>query len=244
MHRRWIGPVLVLGMFLVAAITFPALPERIPTHWNLQGVPDGWMDRWPGAFLLPAVALGLLGLLAGLRRIDPKRSSGADAGRTEAAGGRGKATSSSAGGSARGRTGRRWSSEDAYWGVANLTLVFMAALQWLTLAPPLGWEVDVGRGALALIGLLFAGIGLYLPRIEPNWWMGIRTPWTLSSRRVWERTHELGGRTFLTAGLLTAGLALVPGEIPVYLAIGTLVVGAFVPVVYSYFAWREAPETG
>ena len=73
MSRPWIGPVVIVLMFAAAAISFPMLPEAIPTHWGISGQPDAWAPRWPGAFYLPAIAAGTWLLLRFLPRIDPRK---------------------------------------------------------------------------------------------------------------------------------------------------------------------------
>ena len=66
-----------------------------------------------------------------------------------------------------------------------------------------------GRGVALLLGLFFAFLGNYLATVQPNYFVGIRTPWTLESPTVWARTHRVGGAFFFGAGLLLTVLALV-----------------------------------
>ena len=97
-----------------------------------------------------------------------------------------------------------------------------------------------GRGLEVMLGLFFAFMGNYLTTVQPNYFVGIRTPWTLESPAVWARTHRVGGMIFFVTGLLMAGLALV---LPVaWLSTMVLVValgtGAFC-YVYSYVLVRQ-----
>ena len=73
MNKRWIGPVLIVLMVAFALAVYGRLPEQVPIHFDLSGEPDDWMDRFPGAFFLPAIAAGIYLLLFALRRIDPRR---------------------------------------------------------------------------------------------------------------------------------------------------------------------------
>jgi uncharacterized membrane protein len=125
-----------------------------------------------------------------------------------------------------------------FWLLLNVIVMFMAAMHVLSLGAALGWPVDVTRGVLVIIGLLFAGLGNYLPRLRSNWWMGIRTPWTLDSEAVWRATHRLAGITFVTAGLITVVAAVLPTDQAFKIAMVSLAVGAFIPAAYSYFAYR------
>jgi len=102
--------------------------------------------------------------------------------------------------------------------------------------------VRIDRLMPLFIGLLFVVIGNYLARVEPNWFVGIRTPWTLSSDRVWRKTHRTGGWLMVIGGLALATGAFLPRSALLPLLIGTLVVVAVIPVVQSYVLWkREQP---
>ena len=129
--------------------------------------------------------------------------------------------------------------EDTYRFFVNLIVLFLAVIQVLSLGFALGWPVDMGRAVLAAVGVLFMGLGNYMPRIRSNWWIGIRTPWTLESEAVWRKTHRLAGRALVGCGLLAAVAALLPFQGMRYVALGALVLSALVPAVYSYFAWRQ-----
>lgn len=93
---------------------------------------------------------------------------------------------------------------------------------------------------LALVSLLIAGIGNYMTTVKPNWFVGIRTPWTLESETVWRKTHQLGGRLMVAGGLLSAVLALiVPMPYTVSVVTGIIIASALIPTVYSYIYFRQ-----
>ncbi len=93
---------------------------------------------------------------------------------------------------------------------------------------------------MVLIGLLFAVLGNYMKTFRPNYFIGIRTPWTLESPEVWEKTHTLGGRLWFAGGLLIVLLAfLTEGPMQVYLMIGILLVISLIPLVYSYLQFQK-----
>jgi uncharacterized membrane protein len=122
--------------------------------------------------------------------------------------------------------------------IINFSIVFAALVQCLTLGSVLGWPIDVPTGIVAGVGLLMVGIGNYLPRVRSNWWIGVRTPWTLSSEGVWRRTHRLAGRVFVAGGAVLAATAFLPDELRGWIVLPVVAVIAAVPLVYSYFAWR------
>ena len=130
----------------------------------------------------------------------------------------------------------------AYWVITNALLVFLAAVQVLVLGYNLGWKVDFSAVLGIGIGCLFILLGNLLTRVRPNWIMGIRTPWTLSSDRAWRETHRVGGYTFVAVGLATlvTGLAW-PGVVHIVMLVG---VGftVLLSVGWSYFAWKRDPD--
>jgi uncharacterized membrane protein len=128
---------------------------------------------------------------------------------------------------------------DVVYLVVNLIVLFLAWTMVLALGVALGWNVDLPRALMVGMGLFLAAIGNYLPRIRSNWWMGIRTPWTLESERVWRDTHRVGGRTFVAGGLLCAIAAFLPEPFSTFVPFAALAIGALIPVVYSYLAYRR-----
>lgn len=87
------------------------------------------------------------------------------------------------------------------------------------------------------IGLLFIVIGNYLGKVRKNFFIGIRTPWTLASDEVWYRTHRLAGWTFSLSGVVLMAAAIWPRKI--MWLVGMVLVLALIPVVYSYFLYRR-----
>jgi len=128
---------------------------------------------------------------------------------------------------------------DSYWLIANAILVFMGVAHVLILANGLGYTVQVDRLLPLGVGLLFAFLGNYLTRIEPNWFIGIRTPWTLSSETVWRKTHRTGGWLFVIGGIVIAAGAFAPRSAFMPLFVCTIVVVALIPVVQSYVLWKR-----
>ena len=101
---------------------------------------------------------------------------------------------------------------------------------------------DISRVVLIGIGALFIVIGNYLPKVRPNYLMGIRTPWTLTSDLSWQKTHRLGGRLFVLEGLVL----IVLGLIAVAAWLGVLIVAGIaimlvVVFAYSYRVWKADP---
>ena len=132
--------------------------------------------------------------------------------------------------------------KESYWLLCNLVLLFLAAAHVLVLGLGLGWDVDPVQAMLIGLGLLFVGIGPLLPRFSPNWWTGIRTPWTLSSDAVWRRTHRVGGYTCASAGLLIMAAGFPSHPMRLWVSALVFLAMTMIPVAYSYFIWRDLGE--
>jgi uncharacterized membrane protein len=128
---------------------------------------------------------------------------------------------------------------DSYWLIANAILVFTGVVHGLILANGLGYTVQVDRLLPVGVGLLLVFLGNYLTRIEPNWFIGVRTPWTLSSDAVWRKVHRTAGWLFVIGGLVIAVGAFAPRSAFVPLFIVTIVAAAGIPVVQSYVLWKR-----
>jgi uncharacterized membrane protein len=133
-------------------------------------------------------------------------------------------------------------SATAYNAVWVAVLLVLTGVHVMVLLTGLGWEVPVGTLVLAGVGLLFLVIGGTIGEVRSNWFLGIRTPWTMSSERSWERTHRLGGRLFLALG----ALALLSVPFGPQIGIWVIAAGAAAVVLvlfaYSYIVWRDDPS--
>jgi uncharacterized membrane protein len=129
------------------------------------------------------------------------------------------------------------------YGVIRLAvmLVFGAitAMMHLTMR---GVAVDVGRMLPLVLGVMFLLLGGVLGKVRPNWFVGVRTPWTLSSKTAWVRTHRIGGGAFMLAGLVVIAASLLSARAAFFALITTLPGVALGLVAYSYFAWRDSDD--
>ena len=91
-----------------------------------------------------------------------------------------------------------------------------------------------------LIGILYIILGNYFKTIKPNYFVGIRTPWTLKSDAVWKETHENGGNLWFIGGILIVVSGFILDDKPnfiIFLTLTTLL--AIIPVIYSYLLFRK-----
>jgi uncharacterized membrane protein len=130
-----------------------------------------------------------------------------------------------------------------YWLIANAVVTFVGVGHGLVVANGLGYTVQVDRLLPVGLGLLLAFLGNYMTRVEPNWFVGIRTPWTLSSDAVWRKTHRTAGWLLVFGGLIIAGGAFLPRPVFVPLSVAVVTVALGIPVVQSYVLWKRDQST-
>lgn len=121
----------------------------------------------------------------------------------------------------------------------NAILLFIAATHVFVIGVALGWPLDVTRGLPIGIGVVCILVGNVLPRARRNWMFGVRTPWTLTNERVWERTHRLAGYLFVLLGVALLVAAALPVVLPTEAVMASVAVVAAILFIYSFVAWRQ-----
>jgi uncharacterized membrane protein len=120
---------------------------------------------------------------------------------------------------------------------------YMAYVYCLSVAWNLGYRFDLIRLLVPVLGMMFIGMGEILGKVEMNWFMGIRTPWTLSSQQVWDETHRLGGKLFKISGALTFLGVFFNGWIALLLAILPVLLSGVYVIIYSYILFKKEKQT-
>jgi uncharacterized membrane protein len=132
---------------------------------------------------------------------------------------------------------------DVYALLMNALIVFIAMLHVATLASAAGLPFDMARvlsGTLAAFMIVF---GNSLGRLRQNWFLGIRTPWTLEHPMVWRKTHRFAGWLFVTAGVVTALATALPSLNPMTMAGVTTIAAAAGSVLASFVFWLRERRT-
>ena len=181
-------------------------PDRVITHWNFAGVPNGWSGRGVGAFSIPAVLIGMYLLLLFIPLLDPRKERYAEF-------------------------------VKPYSVFRNFILFIMTLIYFISSFNNLGFNFNVGMWVSGAVGLLFIVLGNYLGKIKMNWFVGIRTPWTLSSEVVWNKTHRFGGKVFILAGIVMFLTSLAPMSWRLPLFVFDLIILLFGTIVYSYIVY-------
>jgi len=205
----WGRSLLIAGMFAMGIILYPSLPDTIPTHWALDGTIDGWSSKQFGTWIAPGVALAITLLFPLLRRIDPFRDRYAQF--------------------------RRALDTIQFLLVAFFAFVFILQMR-STLLPDAAGEMS--RWLLVGLGLFFAIFGNVMGKIRQNYFIGVRTPWTLSNPEVWVRTHRFTGKVWVVGGLAFSVLAWLGYATNGWALAGMILLLALGPVVYSYASYR------
>lgn len=123
--------------------------------------------------------------------------------------------------------------------VAALMTFLLCSLQIMTLHAALTEAPSVGMMLGVLIGAFWLVLGLVLPRVRRNPWIGVRTPWTMTSDENWARTHRVAGYAFTAAGAFgLIGTALTRSCV---IALVAMLASGFVPMLYSFVLARRLP---
>jgi uncharacterized membrane protein len=118
-------------------------------------------------------------------------------------------------------------------------VAFMSTIHELGILWNLGHRFDMTRIITPAIGALFFGIGYLMDKIKFNWFVGIRTPWTLSNEEVWEKTHRIGGKVFKACGLLAVLGILFEGVYALVLILAPILVATLYLTYYSYSEYQK-----
>lgn len=218
-RAAWIAIALIAVGNLVAFLCLlPIMPDQLPSHWGITGSVDKWSSK-ESQVVLASLPIVLLVLFRVIPRIDPK-----------------------------GRNFDRFAG--IYQAFSAALVIFMASITWM--GPLTAWgflsseKSIVSTFVLGFIGLLFIGLGNYMPRVKPNYTFGIRTPWTIADEEVWRRTHRMSGPLFIVAGIATLIAALVALSAPavsIAIMFAAILGVTAIAGIYSYVIWKKLART-
>ncbi|WP_395044177.1 SdpI family protein [Flavobacterium sp.] len=184
------------------------LPEKIPTHFNIDGKIDSWGEK--SSLILIVLLLPILtyGLLLIIPKIDPKK-------RIDL-------------------MGRK------YHQLKFILVSFMSILALFIIYISKEQTLSNLNMILVLLGILFFALGNYFKVIQQNYFIGIKTPWTLESKEVWKLTHILAGKLWTIGGILVIFFSLIlPATLNRYFFFTITGIITIVPIVYSYIKFKE-----
>lgn len=185
------------------------LPDQMASHWNINDEVDGYMSKFWGVFMLPLITLAMFALFVFVPAIDPLKANIA-------------------------------LFREAFNLFIVLIVAFMLYIYGLSLAWNLGYSnFNMSRAMLPAIGLLFIFIGFMMRQARRNFFVGIRTPWTLSSDTVWNETHRVGAVLFMICGALAVIGGLFGGMTAFWLMFAPIIASTVFLLVYSYLLYQR-----
>lgn len=210
---------IIVGLILIAVTTLAGillwnqLTEPMASHWGINDQVNGTMPKPWGVFLMPSMSIGLLLLFLLISNIDPLRANIAK-----------------------------------FRNIFNLftlfTILFLLYVYGLILAWNLGFtDFKMSLSLLPPIGLLFILIGFMLRKAKRNFFIGIRTPWTLSSDKVWDETHRVGSVLFIVSGILALIGTFFSSLNVFWFIFVPLIASSIFLVLYSYVLYQRETKS-
>jgi uncharacterized membrane protein len=217
---RWLYVSIALTLVALAGslgvyfFAYDQLPDQVPTHWNIHGEPDAWTPKADvfWTFLLLPLVMAGMVLLTVLLPWLSPKQFEVDRFR------------------------------DVYGYIMMLIVALFGYLHLVTLLASMQERIDLNRLLVGGILLFVALLGNVLGRVQRNFWIGVRTPWTLASERVWIDTHRLAAWLFVAAGLL--GFVAVLLGAPLLWCFVGVILAALVPAIYSLVLYKRLAREG
>jgi len=205
--------ILIALALLAGMALWNQLPEQMASHWDSNDQVNGYVSKFWGVFLMPLITLGMLVLFLVLPGMDPLKANIAQF-------------------------------RESFNLFIVLIVAFMLYTHGLTLAWSLGYQdFKMSAAMLPFMGVLFIAIGFMLRKAKRNFFIGIRTPWTLSSDSVWDKTHQVGSVLFMVSGAMAIIGGFFGGTSAFWLMFAPLIGSSLFLVVYSYVLYRGETKT-
>jgi len=204
--------VVILSFIIGTYLYFSCpLPEKMASHWNIEGLVDGYMPTFWGLFLMPIISLILLALFIIIPKIDPLKANIAKF-------------------------------KSYYSTFIFAIILFLFYLHILTLVWNMGIRFNMVSMMSPAFATLFFYCGIVLENAKRNWFIGIRTPWTLSNDNVWAKTHRLGGKLYKASGILSLVGVILPNYAIIFILVPIIIASIYL-VVYSYVEYNKQIKT-
>lgn len=211
LKSEWFALCLIILGILASFYFFQHFPERVPSHWNINGEVDGYSGKFMGAFIVPFMMIGIYALFLVMPYFDPKKD-------------------------------QYVNFAGVYHKFKDLIVGFLFILHLLVGVNGLGYPVNIGLYTPLMVGVMFIILGLLLKNVKMNWFLGIRTPWTMSSESIWNKTHAMSGWVLSLSGLAMAATVLVGAQFKIYLFILSIALIIFALPIYSYVLYVKEKQ--
>lgn len=201
---------IIMLSFLTSIYFYSKLPERIAIHWNMKGDVDSYAPKIFGVFAIPLILSISTFVLLIIPKIDPLRENI--------------------------EKFRRY-----YDIFIIIFLLFMFLIHAWIIFWNIGWNIIITNPNIFFsicFSFLFFYLSILLEKAKRNWFIGIRTPWTMSSDRVWKNTHKLGGRLFKIVAILSIIGIFFEKYSLLFILIPTSII-SFYLILYSYLEYEK-----
>src|SRR3989339_58567 len=199
--------IIIAVSFLISIYFYPLFPDRIASHWGIDGNVNGYMNKFWGLFLMPIISIAMFLLFTILPKFDPLKEN-------------------------------IKKFEKYFDNFILLIFLFLFYIHVLTVFWNLGSRFNMGQFMAPALGVLFFYSGVLIENAKKNYFIGIRTPWTLASENVWNKTHKLGGKLFKISGIICLFGLVIP-DIAFYLVIIPVMFSVVYSFVYSYIEFKK-----
>lgn len=201
--------ILIAAAAIAGLLLWNHLPEQMASHWDINDQVNGYISKFWGVFMMPLITLGMFALFLVIPSIDPLKANIAQF-------------------------------REAFNLFIVLIVAFMLYIHALTLTWSLGYtNFKMSTSMLPAMGLLFIFVGFMLRKAKRNFFIGIRTPWTLSSDYVWDKTHQLGAILFMASGVLAFIGGIFGGMTAFWFLFVPLIGSTLFLLVYSYVLYQR-----
>lgn len=209
---KWSLLIIVLHFVILGYFAF-SLPAdaRVPMHWNIHNEIDGYSSKTAALAFGAGMSVGLFLLLYLMPLYSP------------------------------GWRKYRNRFENFIPTLCAVLVLFVALIDIYSLYLAKTGIVPKLQLILVLIGLLFIFIGNLLPKAPRNFFVGIRTPWTLSNDEIWRKTHRMGGVVFVISGfiMIFKGFVLTDHYAFQQYSGALAILILMYPLFYSFFLYRR-----
>jgi len=200
--------LIILVCFFLGIAFYPQMPDKMASSWDIKGNVKGYLPKFWGLFLVPIISFCILLLLFILLPKIDPLKANIEKFRK-------------------------------YFDTFIVVIaVFFFYIYLLTILWNLGYNFDVGRAMIPALGILFYYCGVLVENAKRNWFIGIRTPWTLSNEEVWEKTHKLGGKLYKIIGLIAFLGVIFPSYALLIILIPVISATIYI-IIYSFFEYKK-----
>lgn len=123
--------------------------------------------------------------------------------------------------------------------ILNSILLLFFGINLLVLLSALGYDIPMRYFGPIAVGVIFMILGNFMQRVRSNFFIGIRTPWTLSSDEVWKKTHRFSGKLYFIGGLIMICTIFAPEKLISPIMFTIIIIIALLPCLYSYFLFKK-----